>query len=132
MTTILSEVESQIAYCCDSARGMYLELETAEFEMGYMMDAVVSQGIVTSQEKDLQLIRETPREIKDMCLFGDPIRLQHVLADFLLNAVHFTLSSEGWVGIKVLPTKKKIGGGFHVIHFEFRYLVMPLLLFHKN
>jgi phytochrome B len=98
-----------------------LELETAEFEVGSMMDAVVSQGMITSREKGLQLIRETPREIKGMCLFGDQVRLQQVLADFLLNAVRFTPSCEGWVGIKVVPTKKRLGGGFHVVHLEFRY-----------
>lgn len=86
-----------------------------------MMDAVVSQEMVTSREKGLQLIRETPREIIGMCLFGDQVRLQQVLADFLLNAVRFTPSSEGWVGIKVIPTKKRLGGGFHVVHLEFRF-----------
>lgn len=104
----------------ESIEDGYLELETAEFEMWSMMDAVVSQGMVTSREKGLQLIRETPREIKGMCLFGDQVRLQQVLADFLLNAVRFTPSSEGWVGIKVIPTKKRLGGGFHVVHLEFR------------
>ena len=99
----------------------YLELETTEFVMGTVMDAVVSQGMITSREKGLQLIRETPREIKNMCLFGDQVRLQQVLADFLLNAVRFTPSSEGWVGIKVVPTKKRLGGGVHVMHLEFRF-----------
>lgn len=89
--------------------------------MGTVMDAAVSQGMITSREKGLQLIRETPREIKNMCLFGDQIRLQQVLADFLLNAVRFTPSLEGWVGIKVVPTKKRLGGGIHVMHLEFRY-----------
>nr|AHZ63986.1 phytochrome [Anomodon rostratus] len=104
----------------ESIEDGYLELEIAEFEVGSMMDAVVSQGMVTSREKGLQLIRETPREINDMCLFGDQVRLQQVLADFLLNAVRFTPSSEGWVGIKVVPTKKRLGGGFHVVHLEIR------------
>nr|AHZ63987.1 phytochrome [Hedwigia ciliata] len=104
----------------ESIEDGYLELEMAEFEMGSMMDAVVSQGMVTSREKGLQLIRETPREIKGMCLFGDQMRLQQVLADFLLNAVRFTPSSEGWVGIKVVPAKKHLGSGFHGVHLEFR------------
>jgi phytochrome B len=104
----------------ESIEDGYLELETTEFEMGTVMDAVVSQGMTTSREKGLQLIRETPREIKNMCLFGDQVRLQQVLADFLLNAVRFTPSSEGWVGIKVVPTKKRLGGGVHVMHLEFR------------
>jgi phytochrome B len=104
----------------ESIEDGYLELETMEFEMGTVMDAVVSQGMITSREKGLQIIRETPREIKNMCLFGDQVRLQQVLADFLLNAVRFTPSSEGWVGIKVVPTRKRLGGGVHVMQLEFR------------
>nr|AHZ63988.1 phytochrome [Bryum argenteum] len=106
----------------ESIEDGYLELETSEFEMGSMIDAVVSQGMITSREKGLQLIRETPREIKGMCLFGDQVRLQQVLADFLLNAVRFTPSSEGWVGIKVVLQKKRLGGGFHVVHLEIRVM----------
>lgn len=98
----------------------YLELESAEFEMGTVMDAVISQGMTTSREKGLQIIRETPREISTMRLFGDQIRLQQVLADFLLNAVRFTPSSEGWVKIKVVPTRKRVGGNMHVMNLEFR------------
>lgn len=112
----------------DICMSRYLELETAEFELGSMMDAVVSQGMITSREKGLQLIRETPREVQDMCLFGDQVRLQQVLADFLLNAVRFTPSSEGWVGIKVVPTMKRLGGGFHVVHLEFRFVFKYFLL----
>lgn len=93
----------------------------AEFDMGTVMDAVVSQGMITSREKGLQLIRETPREIKTMCLCGDQVRLQQVLADFLLNEVRFTPSSEGWVGIKVVPTRKRLGGGVYIMHLEFRF-----------
>lgn len=98
-----------------------MELETNEFELGTVMDAVVSQGMISSREKGLQLIRETPREIKTMSLFGDQFRLQQVLADFLLNAIRFTPSSEGWVGIKVVPTKKRVSVGVHVMNLEFRY-----------
>nr|AHX73747.1 phytochrome [Nothoceros aenigmaticus] len=104
----------------ESIEDGYLELDTAEFVMGTVMDAVISQGMITSREKGLQLIRETPREIKTMCLFGDQVRLQQVLADFLLNAVRFTPSSEGWVGFKVVPSRKRLGGGVHVMHLEFR------------
>lgn len=93
--------------------------------MGAVMDAVISQGMIASREKGLQIIRETPRELKSMCLFGDQVRLQQVLADFLLNAVRFTPSSEGWVGIKVGYKRKQIGGGVHVIQLEFRF-VLPL------
>jgi phytochrome B len=95
--------------------------------MGTVMDAVISQGMTTSREKGLQIIRETPREISSMRLFGDQIRLQQVLADFLLNAVLFTPSSEGWVKIKVVPAKKRLGGNVHVMHLEFRCCYISLV-----
>ncbi|XP_024398881.1 phytochrome 1-like [Physcomitrium patens] len=104
----------------ESIEDGYLELDTAEFEMRTVMDAVISQGMTISREKGLQIIRETPREIITMRLFGDQVRLQQVLSDFLLNAVRFTPSSEGWVKIKVVPTRKRLGGNEHVMHLEFR------------
>ncbi|NP_001413491.1 phytochrome 1 [Physcomitrium patens] len=104
----------------ESIEDGYLELDTAEFEMGTVMNAVISQGMTTSREKGLQIFRETPREINTMRLLGDQIRLQQVLSDFLLNTVRFTPSPEGWVKIKVVPTRKRLGGSVHVVHLEFR------------
>eukprot|EP01018_Ginkgo_biloba_P009557 Gb_37899 [translate_table: standard] len=97
-----------------------MELDTAEFVLGTVMDAVVSQGMIPLREKGLQLIREIPGEVKTMFLYGDQVRLQQILADFLLNAVRFTPAPEGWVGIKVLPTMKQLGRGIQVVHLEFR------------
>ncbi|GLJ40514.1 hypothetical protein SUGI_0835630 [Cryptomeria japonica] len=103
----------------DSIENGYMELDVAEFVLGTVMDAVVSQGMIILREKGLQLIREIPSEVKTMCLYGDQVRLQQILADFLLNAVRYTPSPEGWVTIKVLPTLKQLGNGIHV-HLEFR------------
>eukprot|EP00249_Psilotum_nudum_P018447 c26809_g1_i1 orf=964-4344(-) len=97
-----------------------IDLDTIEFTMGTVMDAVISQGMIRSREKGLQLIRETPVDIKNMRLYGDQLRLQQVLADFLTTAVRFTSSSDGWVGIKVVPTMKGLGGGLHVMRFDYR------------
>nr|AHZ63975.1 phytochrome [Huperzia selago] len=105
----------------DSIEDGYLELETSEFLLGSVMDAVISQGMILSREKGLQLIRETPEEIKSMYVFGDQARLQQIMADFLLNAIRFTPASEGWVGIKVTPTQKRLGGGgASIMYVEFR------------
>nr|AHZ63947.1 phytochrome [Pilularia globulifera] len=97
-----------------------VELETIEFSMGTVMDAVISQGMITSREKGLQFMRGIPEELKDTRLFGDQLRLQQVLADFLTMAVRFTSSSDGWVEINVVPTVKNMGDALHVLHFEFR------------
>nr|AHZ63977.1 phytochrome [Huperzia lucidula] len=106
----------------ESIEDGYLELDTAEFVMSSVMDAVVSQGMITSREKGLQLIRETPKDMNTMYFFGDQVRLQQILADFLLNAVRFTPPSEGWVAIKVVPSKKRLGTGVHVMHLEIRII----------
>lgn len=104
----------------ESLEDGYMELDTAEFILGTVIDAVVSQGMIVLREQGLQLIREIPGEVKTMRLYGDQVRLQQILADFLLNALRFTPSPEGWVAIKVLPTLKQLGGGLHVVHLEFR------------
>ncbi|KAI5080573.1 hypothetical protein GOP47_0003756 [Adiantum capillus-veneris] len=97
-----------------------IDLETQEFTMGTVMDAVISQAMIRSREKGLQFVRETPVEVKNTRLFGDQLRLQQVLADFLTTAVRFTSSSDGWVGIRVIPTVKNVGDPLHVVRFEFR------------
>lgn len=104
----------------ESLEDGYMELDTAEFILGTVIDAVVSQGMIVLREKGLQLIREIPGEVKTMRLYGDQVRLQQILADFLLNVLRFTPSPEGWVAIKVFPTLKQLGGGLHVVHLEFR------------
>nr|AHZ64003.1 phytochrome [Zygnemopsis sp. MFZO] len=97
----------------------YLELDTAEFMMATVMNSVVSQGMIQSSKKGLQLFCDTPADFKTMCVFGDQVRLQQVLADFLMNAVQFTPPS-GWVEIKVAPAIKRLPGGVDVVQLEFR------------
>uniref|UniRef100_A0A0C9RWC2 Phytochrome n=1 Tax=Wollemia nobilis TaxID=56998 RepID=A0A0C9RWC2_9CONI len=103
----------------ESIEDGYLELETIEFMLGAVLDAVVSQGMILSREKGLRLIRDLPEEITTMRLYGDQLRIQQILSEFLLNALRFT-PTEGWVGIKVVPSKKQICSGVHVLQLEFR------------
>ncbi|OAY56134.1 phytochrome B [Manihot esculenta] len=101
-----------------------LELEKAEFLLGSVIDAVVSQVMLLLTERNLQLIRDIPEEIKSLAVYGDQVRIQQVLADFLLNMVRCAPSSEGWVEIHVRPTLKQISDGHTVVHTEFR-MVCP-------
>eukprot|EP01018_Ginkgo_biloba_P008533 Gb_21967 [translate_table: standard] len=103
----------------DSIEDGYLELETAEFTLGAILDAAISQVMIPSNEKSLEIIQDSPKEIMTTCLYGDQLRLQQILANFLVNTVQFT-PTEGWVRIKVSSAKKYLGGGVHVIHLEFR------------
>ncbi|XVF62441.1 hypothetical protein PTKIN_Ptkin09bG0008000 [Pterospermum kingtungense] len=101
-----------------------MELEKAEFYLGSVINAVVSQVMLLLRERNLQLIRDIPEEIKTLAVYGDQARIQQVLADFLLNMVRYAPSGEGWVEIHVRPTLKRIPDGLTIIRTEFR-MVCP-------
>lgn len=111
-----------VIFCCSS-----LELEKAEFLVGGVIDAVVSQGMMLLRERGLQLIRDIPEEIKTLPVYGDQMRVQQVLADFLLNMVRYAPSPDGWVEIQVQPRLKHISGETTMVHIEFRYSSLVLL-----
>lgn len=104
-----------------------LELDKAEFLLGSVINAVVSQVMILLRERGLQLIRDIPEEIKTMAVYGDQVRIQQILADFLLNMVRYAPSPDGWVEIQVRPSLKQISDGVQLVHLEFRYPALPLL-----
>lgn len=91
-----------------------------EFVLGNVLDAVVSQVMILLKERNLQLFHETPKEIKALSLYGDRIRLQLVLSNFLLNVVHHAPSPDGWVEIKISPGLKLIRDGNEFLRLQFR------------
>ncbi|XP_030973606.1 phytochrome B [Quercus lobata] len=101
-----------------------LELEKGEFFLGSVINSVVSQVMMLLREKNLQLIRDIPEEIKSLAVYGDQIRIQQVLADFLLNMVRYAPSPEGWVEIHVRPSLKQISDVHTLVRTEFR-MVSP-------
>ncbi|KAL3508171.1 hypothetical protein ACH5RR_033553 [Cinchona calisaya] len=101
-----------------------LELEKSEFLLGSVIDAVVSQVMLLLRERGLQLIRDIPEEIKTLAVCGDQVRIQQVLADFLLNMVRYAPSPDGWVEIQLRPSLKQISIGINILHMEFR-IVCP-------
>lgn len=101
-----------------------LELENLEFLLGSVINAVVSQVMILLRERKLQLIRDIPEEIKSLAVYGDQVRLQQVLADFLLNMARYAPSPEGWVEIHVSPSLKQLSDKNTLLHVEFR-IVCP-------
>lgn len=99
-----------------------MELEKGEFLLGSVINAVVSQVMLLLRERNLQLIRDIPEEIKTLAVYGDQSRIQQVLADFLLNMVRYAPSPDGWVEIHVFPRIKQISDGLTLLHAEFRYI----------
>ncbi|GAA0157107.1 histidine kinase receptor of two-component system [Lithospermum erythrorhizon] len=100
------------------------ELEKAEFYLGSVIDAVVSQVMLLLRERNLQLIREIPEEIKTLTVYGDQVRIQQVMSDFLLNMVLYAESPEGWVELQVRPSFNQISDNIAIVHIEFR-IVCP-------
>lgn len=107
---------------CHPGYSSSLKLNMEEFLLGNLLDALVSQSMISLREKNLQLFHEIPEEIKSITLHGDQIRLQLVLSDFLLNVVHHAPSPGGWVEIKISPGLKLIQDGNNYIRLQFRYL----------
>lgn len=105
-----------------------MELDKAEFLLGSVIDAVVSQVMILLRERGLQLIRDIPEEIKTMSVYGDQVRIQQILADFLLNMVRCAPSPDGWVEIQVRPSLKKISDEIDLVHLEFRSPTLPLFV----
>ncbi|XP_068660972.1 phytochrome B-like [Aristolochia californica] len=101
-----------------------LKLEKAEFLLGSVINAVVSQVMILLRQRGLQLIRDIPEEIKVIAVYGDQVRLQQVLADFLLNMVKYAPTPGGWVEIQVRPTLKQISGRIDTVFLEIR-LICP-------
>ncbi|KAG6692080.1 hypothetical protein I3843_10G091000 [Carya illinoinensis] len=97
-----------------------LQLKIEEFLLGNVLDAVVSQVMILLKERNLKLFHEIPEEIKTLSLYGDQIRLQLILSDFLLNVVHHAPYPAGWVEIKVSPGPKLIQDGCEFIRIQFR------------
>ncbi|KAG6639382.1 phytochrome E-like isoform X1 [Carya illinoinensis] len=100
--------------------GSGLQLKMEEFLLGNVLDAVVSQVMILLKERNLKLFHEIPEEIKTLSLYGDQIRLQLILSDFLLNVVHHAPYPAGWVEIKVSPGPKLIQDGCEFIRIQFR------------
>jgi phytochrome B len=95
-------------------------LDKGEFSLGNVMNAVVSQVMILLRERDLQLIRDIPDEIKEAWAYGDQYRIQQVLSDFLLSMVRFAPTENGWVEIQVRPNVKQNSDGTETMLFLFR------------
>ncbi|KAK8664610.1 hypothetical protein V6N13_084390 [Hibiscus sabdariffa] len=96
------------------------ELSMEEFVLGNVLDTVVSQVMILVKERNLRLLHETPKETKTLSLYGDRIRLQLVLSDFLLSVVHHAPYPGGWVELKISPSLKLIRDGNEFVRLQFR------------
>jgi hypothetical protein len=100
-----------------------LTLERSEFQVGSVINSVVSQVMILLRERGLQIIRDIPEEIKVISAYGDQYRIQQVLADFLVSMVRCAPSDNGWVEIQVKLTPKSTDGTQTILYL-FRFVIM--------
>jgi phytochrome B len=99
-------------------------LERSEFQVGSVINSVVSQVMILLRERGLEIRRDIPEEIKVTSAFGDQCRIQQVLADFLVSMVRCAPTDNGWVEIQVKLTPKRSTDGTETILYLFRSVIM--------
>lgn len=105
----------------ESIEESYMEMNSSEFNLGDVLEVVINQAMTLSRERQVQIIYDSPAEVSSMFLYGDNLRLQQVLSDFLTTALIFTPAfEESSVLLKLIPRKERIGTKIHVVHLEFR------------
>lgn len=96
-------------------------ISSGEFNLGEALEAVINQVMILCRERQVQVIHDLPAEVSSMYLYGDNLRLQQVLSQFLTNALLFTPAFEGsLIAFRVNPKKERIGMKIHIVRLEFR------------
>ena len=96
-----------------------LDLEMVEFTLHEVLVASLSQVMTKSNAKGITIVNEVAEQIMTETLYGDCLRLQQVLADFLLMSVTFTPSG-GKVVVAASLTKDQLGQSVHLANLELR------------
>lgn len=97
----------------------YLDLEMAEFTLHEVMIASLSQVMTKSNGKSIRIVNDVAEQIVMETLYGDSLRLQQVLADFLLISINFTPTG-GQVAVAGSLTKEQLGKSVHLVKLELR------------
>ncbi|KAK9670053.1 hypothetical protein RND81_13G173600 [Saponaria officinalis] len=99
----------------------YCELDMTEFAVQDVVVASISQVMAKSNEKGIQIANDSSEHSLKETLYGDSLRLQQILADFLWISVNFTPAG-GQVGITVQVKKDTIGKSVQLAKLEFRIM----------
>ncbi|OVA13499.1 PAS domain [Macleaya cordata] len=97
----------------------YLDLEMVEFTLQEVLVTSISQVMIKSSGKGIRITHSSPEEIMTERLYGDSLRLQQILADFLLISVNYTPNG-GQLGVAANLTKDRLGESVHLAHLELR------------
>ncbi|XP_023885557.2 phytochrome A [Quercus suber] len=103
----------------DSIIDGYLDLEMVEFTLHEILAASISQVMAKSNDKGILMVNGVAEEIVNETLYGDSIRLQQVLADFLLISVNYAATG-GQLNVAASLTKDQLGQSVHLARLELR------------
>ncbi|RYR38977.1 hypothetical protein Ahy_A09g044340 [Arachis hypogaea] len=95
----------------------YLNLEMVEFTLHQLFVACLSKVMTKSKAMGIHIINEVTEHIMTETLYGDSLRLQQVLADFLLICINFTPTG-GQVVVAAFLTKDQLGKSVHLANLE--------------
>lgn len=109
----------------------YLDLEMIDFTLHEVLVASISQVMMKSNGKGIRIVNDTEEEVMTETLYGDSVRLQQVLADFLLISVNFTPNGGQLVVVASL-TKDQLGQSVHLAHLELRYCFLSKICIHTD
>ena len=90
-----------------------------EFTLHEVLVASLSQVMTKSNAKGIRVVNDVEEKITTETLYGDSIRLQQVLADFLLISINFTPNG-GQVVVAATLTQQQLGKLVHLANLEFR------------
>lgn len=91
-----------------------------EFTLHQVLVASTSQVMIKSNGKGVRIVNDATEEAMTETLYGDSLRLQQVLADFLSISVNYTPTGSQLV-IAARLTKDHLGESVQLAHLELRY-----------
>ncbi|TQE06472.1 hypothetical protein C1H46_007971 [Malus baccata] len=97
----------------------YLDLEMVEFTLHDVLNAAVSQVMMKINAKSIRVVQDAAEEIMTQTLYGDSLRLQQVVADFLAVSISF-VPTGGQLTIEANLTEDQLGQSVHLVHLELR------------
>lgn len=103
----------------DSITDGYMELEMVEFTLHKVLVASMSQVMIKSNGKGVRIVNDVTEEAMTETLYGDALRLQQVLADFLSVSINYTPTGSQLV-IAAHLTKDHLGESVQLAHLELR------------
>ncbi|KAJ0500367.1 putative PAS domain, phytochrome, GAF domain, histidine kinase/HSP90-like ATPase [Helianthus annuus] len=105
----------------ESIEQCYTEVKCVEFKLGECLDVVLNQVKSLSRERKVEVVFDASEQVSSLSVYGDNLRVQQVLSDFLSNALFFTQDFEGSsVSFRVTHKMERIGAKIQVAHLEFR------------